>query len=452
VTETTDQPTGQLADERPGDRRRFWRVLLVIVGIALAFRVGYVLVVNDDLVKDGHLTGGDQLYYNAQANWIAQGHGFTDFHDHQQTAEHPPLTALVLAPTSWVAEQIDPGGTHLLAQRLTMAVFGAAVVLLIGMVGRSVGGNRVGWIAAAVAAVYANLFVNDGLVMSETLATLAVALAILLAYRFGRRPSWGNAAWLGAACGLAMLARAELGLLLPCMVLPVALFVRDFAVGKRLLLVLMACVAAFAVTSPWLVANLTRFDQPVLFSTNDGLTLCGANMERTYYGSGTGLWALDCATYPVPKGDRSVTSNALRTDGLRYIRDHLGRLPVVVAARIGRVWSIYAPGQMADYNQNEGRPVWASWVAFASFWVLVPFAVWGGVLLRRRKMPITPLVAQFVIVTLTAAAIYGLVRFRVPAEVSLVVLAAVAFDHVWTRRHGAAEPAIDANETVAAGV
>jgi len=337
-------------------------------------------------------------------------------------------------PTSWVAEQIDPGGTHLLAQRLTMAVFGAAVVLLIGMVGRSVGGNRVGWIAAGVAAIYANLFVNDGLVMSETLATLAVALAILLAYRFGRTPTWANAAWVGAACGLAMLARAELGLLLPVMVLPVALFLRDFGVGKRLLLVLMAGFTAFLVTSPWLVANLTRFDEPVLFSTNDGLTLCGANMDRTYYGSGTGLWALDCISYPVPKGDRSVTSNALRKDGLRYVRDHLGRLPVVVAARIGRVWSIYAPGQMADYNRNEGRPVWASWLAFASFWVLVPFAVGGGVLLRRRKVPITPLVAQFVIVTITAAAIYGLVRFRVPAEVSLVVLAAVAFDHLWIRR------------------
>ncbi|MFN8028573.1 MAG: glycosyltransferase family 39 protein, partial [Acidimicrobiia bacterium] len=372
-----------------------------------------------------------------------QGHGFTDFRDGTQTAEHPPLTALVLVPTSWVAEQFDPGGTHLLAQRLTMAVFGAGVVLLIGMVGRSVGGakhgNRIGWIAAAIAAVYANLFVNDGLVMSETLATLAVALAILLAYRFGRAPSWGNAAWLGAACGLAMLARAELGLLLPCMVLPVAAFLRDFTIVKRLLLVLMACVAAFLVTSPWLVANLTRFEEPVLFSTNDGLTICGANMERTWYGSGTGLWALDCAGYPVPKGDRSVVSNALRKDGLRYIRDHLGRAPVVVAARIGRVWSIYAPGQMADYNQNEGRPVWVSWLAFASFWVLVPFAVWGGVILRRRKVPITPLVAQFVIVTITAAAIYGLVRFRVPAEVSLVVLAATAFEHLWARRHGGAD-------------
>jgi 4-amino-4-deoxy-L-arabinose transferase-like glycosyltransferase len=446
VTDTTTTEVGEViarpgdeAEHRFDDRRRFWRVLLVIVGLALAFRAGYVLVVNDDLVKNGHVTGGDQLYYNAQANWIAQGHGFTDFRDGTQTAEHPPLTALALVPTSWVAEQIDLGGTHLLAQRLTMAVFGAAVVLLIGMVGRSVGGNRAGWIAAVIAALYANLFVNDGLVMSETLATLAVALAILLAYRFGRRPSWANAAWLGAACGLAMLARAELGLLLPLMVLPVALFLRDRTMGKRLLLVLVACVAAFFVTSPWLVANLTRFDEPVFFSTNDGLTLCGANMERTWYGSGTGLWALDCAGYPVPKGDRSVVSNALRKDGLRYIRDHLGRLPVVVAARVGRVWSIYAPGQMADYNQNEGRPVWASWLGFVSFWVLVPFAVWGGVLLRRRRVPITPLVAQFVIVTVTAAAIYGLVRFRVPAEISLVVLAAVACEHVWLRRRAGSE-------------
>ena len=58
-------------------------------------------------------------------------------------------------------------------------------------------------------------------------------------------------------------------------------------------------------------------------------------------------------------------------------------------------------------------------------------------MLRRRRVPITPLVAQFVIVAVTAAAIYGLVRFRVPAEVSLVVLAAVAVDGWLARSLGA---------------
>ena len=77
----------------------------------------------------------------------------------------------------------------------------------------------------------------------------------------------------------------------------------------------------------------------MLFSTNDGLTLCGANLDRTWYGDGTGVWALDCASIPV-KGDRSVVSNTLRTRGLDYIGDHLSRLPVVVAVREARVWSL----------------------------------------------------------------------------------------------------------------
>ena len=285
-----------------------------------------------------------------------------------------------------------------------------------------------------IAAIYPNLWVNDGLVMSETLATLAVALAILLAYRFIRRPSVASAAWVGVACGLAMLARAELGLLLPLMVLPVVLFLRALSFKRQIVMFVVACLAAGLVVSPWLVANLTRFDEPVFFSTNDGLTLCGANLHRTYYGQGTGLWALDCAGFPVPNGDRSVVSNALRSDGLHFIRTHLGRLPVVVAVRIARVWSLDAPGMMASYNQNEGREPWVSWAGFFLFWLLVPFAVVGGVLLRRRRVPITPLVAQFVIVTVTAAAIYGIVRFRVPAEVSLVVLAAVAVDAWWASR------------------
>jgi 4-amino-4-deoxy-L-arabinose transferase-like glycosyltransferase len=416
------------------DSRRFWRSLLLIVLAALALRVGYTM-----LAKRSEPLLGDQLYYNAQANTLARGHGFTDFRDGTQTAEHPPLTALALTPTSWVMEQFDRGGSHVLAQRLTMTVFGAGVVLLIGLLGRAVAGSRAGLIAAALAAVYPNLWINDGLVMSETLATLAVALAILLTYRFIRAPRPIDAAWVGAACGLAMLARAELGLLLPMMVLPVALFLKSLPFVRQVALFLVACLAALVIVSPWLVANLTRFDEPVLFSTNDGLTICGANLHRTWYGDGTGLWALDCAGFPVPKGDRSVVSDELRSDGLHFIREHLGRLPAVVAVRVARVWSLYAPSQMASYNVNEGRDVAVSWLGFVAFWILVPCAVVGAVLLRRRRVPITPLVSQFVIVAVTAAAIYGLVRFRVPAEVSLVVLAAVAVEQWWGRRDGAVE-------------
>ena len=80
------------------DDRRFWRILLLIVLAALALRVGYVL-----LAKRHEPALGDQIYYVAQANTLARGDGFTDPRDGSQTAEHPPLTALVLTPTAWVA-------------------------------------------------------------------------------------------------------------------------------------------------------------------------------------------------------------------------------------------------------------------------------------------------------------------------------------------------------------
>ena len=55
------------------DRRRFWRVLLLIALVALAVRVTYVFVEK----RDGALTG-DELFYNAEANYLADGRLFTE--------------------------------------------------------------------------------------------------------------------------------------------------------------------------------------------------------------------------------------------------------------------------------------------------------------------------------------------------------------------------------------
>jgi hypothetical protein len=58
------------------------------------------------------------------------------------------------------------------------------------------------------------------------------------------------------------------------------------------------------------------------------------------------------------------------------------------------------------------------------------------------------LVSQAVVVTLTAALVYGLVRFRVPAEVAIVVLAGVAVDELLERRSGRTQSStIDASSS-----
>src|SRR5262245_21089005 len=250
---------------RPSMPRRFAvphavRVLLLIGVAALALRVTYIAV-----AKRAEPPLGDAIYYTSQANTLADGHGFTDPFDGKPTAEHPPMTALVLAPVSWIVKQVDDNSDRVMAHRLTMAILGAGVVVVIGLIGRSIAGDRAGYIAAIIAALYPNLWVNDALIMSETLAALAVALAILFSYRLVRAPTLANAALLGLACGGAMLVRAELGLLLPCMVVPVVLWLRDVDTGRRLRLLAGVVAVAAAVAALWVVPNLFRFDKPVLF-------------------------------------------------------------------------------------------------------------------------------------------------------------------------------------------
>ena len=51
-------------------------------------------------------------------------------------------------------------------------------------------------------------------------------------------------------------------------------------------------------------------------------------------------------------------------------------------------------------------------------------------LLRRRRFPLLILLAPFITVTVTTLLAYGQIRFRHSAELSLVVLAAVALDRL----------------------
>lgn len=452
------ESTGDRADEIDGadglgvdsfSRRRFLRWLAVIAVGALVLRVAYILVFKRD-----EPAIGDAIYYSSQAIRLAQGRGFVHPFAGGPAADHPPLTALAMAPVAWAF------GTSLLVQRLAMAVVGTLVVAGIGVLGRTVSASgRIGLLAAGLAAVYPNLWLNDGVVMSESLATLTIVAIFLALYRAKGRYTAGRLAVIGLLCGIAILARAESAFLLPFVILPTVWFTSARSAWQRLGVVAVAGLSAVAVVVPWTAYNLSRFEKPVLLSTNDGLTILGANCDTTYYGDGVGLWSFACpftvpitTPPPVREGcdplpddawscaDQSEVSAAFRKAGIDYILNHKQRFPVVAAARVGRIWGVYAPGQMVQYSEGdlettgEGREGWASWWGYLMWWAMVPASIYGAVVLRRRGRMVLPLVLTAVVITATAVAFYGLVRFRIPAEVAVVVLSAAALDALLRRR------------------
>jgi 4-amino-4-deoxy-L-arabinose transferase-like glycosyltransferase len=431
---------------------RFGRVLLVIVAVAFGVRVAYVAIAKAGpcpvVLADGTRVGsspsscvrGDELFYNAEANYVAAGHGFEEplsafTHPGEKpppAADHPPLTVLVLTPVSWLVEHApldavikEPLHDHVREHRYTMVLLGTLVVALVGLLGRRIGGDTVGLVAAAIAALSPNIWVNDGLVMSETLTALTVVGTLLGALWWRDRPSMRRAAVVGALCGLAILARVEFTLLVPLLALAFAFTLRR-PWSDRWKQALVVVGVALVVIAPWVGFNLSRFHDPTFVSTNDGLTLAGANCDSVYHSSSTGFWSLTCGEDP-PPGDQSQVSNALRRRGLDYMKHHASRVPAVVLARLGRTWSLFRPLDMVQLNRGEDREPWVTRLGLVAYYPTLLLAIAGVVALfrRRSRAVLWALLVPVVVVTLNTMVTYGQTRFRAGAEPALALLAAV---------------------------
>lgn len=397
---------------------RFPVVLGLIALVALGVRTAYALAQN------GYPVQGDALTFHLVGQGLADGHGFREaFAPFGPTAEHPPLFELFLA----LLDKLGANGYP--AHRLVLGLLGTLNVVLIGVLGRSLAGRRVGLVAAAIAALYPLLWTADGALMSETLYGTWVLGALLAAVWMARAPGPRPALLLGALIGLAALTRGEGILLIVLLALPLALRGAHSWRGRGLLFG-SALAALIVVLAPWAIRNLSTFDTPTLISTNSNGIFIGANCPATYSGPLIGAWRFQCYTRRRPGEDEAAYFARERSIGLRYAVDHAERWPAVVAARLGRELDVFRVGQSQFFNAAEGRR--ADWVGrgIHVYWVVALLALGGIVLLRRRREgdALLVLLAPVAMVLLVAVLTYGGTRFRYAAEPSLIVLAAVALN------------------------
>ncbi|HEY3723611.1 MAG TPA: glycosyltransferase family 39 protein [Acidimicrobiia bacterium] len=408
--------------------RRWWLLLGAVALVGLTVRVAFVL-----RYENPSPLAGDATFYHLMANVLADGHGFVDPVHHAADATHPPAYPLLLA----VASRL--GFRSVLDHQLWSCLIGSAVVIVVGVTGRELVDDATGIAAAVLAAVTPAFWINDGLLMSETVVQLVLALVVLFVYRTIRRPSVGNALVVGALCGVAALSRGELIALLVFMLVPLAwsLFRR---LGARALRFGAAMLVAFAlVLAPWIVYNLGRFERPVIVSTQGGATVAGANCPYTYEDARfIGLWAYPCTLFNRPSPhdargkDQSVLDGLYLQNALDYVKGHETRAPVIAVARVGRVLGVYRPLQQLDTESHgaDGRPFGPGVAALLVYYATVVAAAAGLVLFRRRGIPCWPVLTFAALVVLTAVTTYGATRFRVGIEIAMLVPAAAAVVHL----------------------
>ena len=390
----------------------------------------------------GYKLGGDAFFYHWQANTLAKGAWFVDPAPwaidgiERPSAGHPPMYSSYLA--LWSLLGLDGVTAH----RLASSMLGVASIVVVGLLVRRIAGDGAGLTAAAVMAVYPEIWINDGMLLSETMAIFMTAVALTAAYAFWQSPRTRSAVLLGLAFGAAALSRSELLALFPIVVLPLALLARDLSRRKRIRLAVIACVVGACTVAPWIVFNLTRFEETTTMSSGTGAVLSAASCDEVWYGLHIGYYA-NCFQGPWPpaNADESQRDVEPRKQAIEYTKDHLSRLPLVVAARVGRLWGFFKPGQTTALDWwIEGRGRAASWVGLFMYYALLPFAVYGLIWMRRRRIPIFPLLAIVLVATVAAAGTFGVTRYRAPAEVPLVVAAAVGMAMAW-RWWRAREPA-----------
>ncbi len=349
------------------------------------------------------------------------------------------------APIFYAGVYFLTGGVDVERARIAVAILGAAMVLLVYLLGSRLGGPGVGLLAALGAAIYPTFLDNNGQLLSEPIAAftlVAAVLAFFWASDEGRSP-W---AWLlpGALLGATALTRPEYLAFAAVFALLALVRVgrqRSWRLGVASSVLLVAAFAA--VLAPWTVRNYVVLDRFVPVTTGGGKALFVA----TYLpGNGRQL-QVKRALIKRYTGDRYVSPEEVRDTEMKNLLDKVARkYPELerdaALARIGREnFRKYFSERPFAYMRMVATKMWnvwrrgsgptmraPGWIAF--HYAIVALALLGlAVLAWRRRWEALLLALLIGGITVLGGLLLAVPRRNVP--LMPLVLALAAAGAVW---------------------
>jgi 4-amino-4-deoxy-L-arabinose transferase-like glycosyltransferase len=377
-------------------------------------------------------------FANGDGYVISQGPGQPP----EVTAINPPVHTLFITALDVLGFD-DPE-----PQRVALSLFASVGVLLMGLVGRRLGGAAVGLTAAAIAAFHPMWTQPPGILMAEAEYLVMVPLVLLLALRALDRPSTGRLAALGAGLGLTALTRSE-GVLLVLLLAGPVVFLAVRPWKDRLVAGAVVAVAFGLILGPWVVRNYRAFGGLTL-SNNAGVTLLGTYCHTPYEADELGSWDANCffeeaakiyePGRPEPENGWNEYEENRAWAGLAadFVWSHQKKTVLVMGAKVGRMWGFYASEGQYDFDVREIRdPTWQRVGQILNF-VLLGLGIIGAALLPRRWWRRWSLIVALpIIATATAAIFLGTTRSRITAEPAIALFAAVGIVLLATRARGA---------------
>lgn len=417
----------------PMSDRRFWFSTVLVLVAAFGLRVGTAVWWQGRLDRAGErFAMGDSDGYWVLAATIAAGAPYQYGSPHAavfRAPGYPLLLSLVVDPT-------DPDRRVLAARIVGCALGTAAVALLMAITGWFFS-RHAALLAGGIAAVYPGGITMSVLVLSEApfiplMLLVLVALAALLREEdHERRGAW-LAAVAGCLSGIAVLVRPSWLLFLPFY------FAVRIAMGenrrRELRLALIAGAALAATMSPWWIRNYRVTGKFVPTTLQVGASLYdGLHPGAT---GGSDMRFVEGFTRQVLEEELDDASSEpleyrlnrrMAAAAISWAGEHPVEVLRLAGRKIARTWW---PWPSAEEVPGGALGRWA--FACGAIAIFLPAAVFT---VRHRvwRTALFPMIVPAVYFTLLHAVFVGSIRYRQPALVALVVLAAPQYVDWWRR-------------------
>lgn len=340
-----------------------------------------------------------------------------DFWVGSDRAWEMPGTALFFAPAVWL---FGPQGA-ILPIRFAQAILVVVQSALIAFIARRLFADRLaGFVAACIAALYPFFLYYQGLLLSETLfdTWLIAGVAALVWWR-ERGLKLDGALVLACLCfAAATMTKATLTIL-PPLLLAASAWIAGMNWRRALVILLAASCLYAAFMSPWWIRNAVLLGSFVPFTTSSASNLyLGNNPHNRDAGID---WSSDADPEVVAKiealPDELARQRAYSQAAIGYIKQNPAAFLRAAAKKFVRFWNIIP-------NAAEFRSGLYSLVSALSFGPVLVLALVCAVRWRRQWRLLAPLYIIIGYFTVVHVVTIASLRYRLPLEPLLIVLAA----------------------------
>ena len=355
-------------------------------------------------------------------------------------------TSIVPPGLPWVVSLVYRAfGHQLFAAIAVQCLIGALAAPLAASLGNALFGPAAGRLAGWLTAVHPLLVFFSAYLLTETLFTTMLLVAMAASVSWVKTPRPGRALGTGLLWGAAILTRPT-ALLMPALIaawawVPLGLTV---APRDRVRQCLMLVLGVFLVLAPWSMRNTMVHGRFVGLKTGAGRTFLDANREELWKdparrgGAGS---AFENPRYAeLLRGRSEVVADSIsNAEAWKFLNAHQGEWPAMAMAKLARFWRLSREGGNTGTWQREGSPLNGLLARLDPLllWsvVVLPFALWGSVrsLAGPRRWFQSIALATIVLFTVGVIPFWGSLRLRVPIEPLVVILAAFGFEDLRRR-------------------